>query len=315
MFFLRISSQELVRSNQDLALELVKILEAFRTHDLVAVPYKGPVLAVSAYGDLALRVFHDLDLLVRSADIPKAYELLASQGYSPEDSLPIDRATASAPVPSHYQFLHKEVRAIVELHTELTLRYFPTLLDLEGLTRRLQSVCLCGREICALSPEDALPMLCVHGAKHFWNRLMWICDIAELLQNTCKINWELVEDQASQLDCERMLFLGLYLANDLLDAPLPSSLLSRMHADRAVQSMAARIRKQLFQQVQAEPGTIQRLLFRLHMRDSLREGAGYCWRLATKPTEEDRSVVRLPPMLSRLSVVLRPVRLLRKYGL
>jgi hypothetical protein len=227
----------------------------------------------------------------------------------------LGRAGASDPVPSHYQFLHKEGRATVELHTERTLRYFPLRLDFERLIDRQQPVCLCEREIRAPSVEDVLPMLCVHGAKHFWNRLMWICDIAELVQNTCEINWALVEEQASRLACERMLFLGLYLANDLLDAPLPSSLLSRMHADRAVQSMAARIRKQLFQQVQSEPGAIQRLLFRLHMRDNLREGASYCWRLATKPTEEDRSVVRLPPMLSRLSVVLRPMRLLRKYGL
>ena len=61
--------------------ELLTLLDLFETHHVHAIPYKGPVLAASVYGDLALRQFSDLDILVQKQDIPKAKDLLISNGY------------------------------------------------------------------------------------------------------------------------------------------------------------------------------------------------------------------------------------------
>jgi hypothetical protein len=44
------------------------------------VPFKGPALAVQAYGDLSLRQYDDLDLLIHEADVPRAYQLLIANG-------------------------------------------------------------------------------------------------------------------------------------------------------------------------------------------------------------------------------------------
>lgn len=50
--------------NLFLTKELLKLLNLFESHSIPAIPYKGPVLAVSAYGNLSLRQISDLDILV-----------------------------------------------------------------------------------------------------------------------------------------------------------------------------------------------------------------------------------------------------------
>jgi hypothetical protein len=49
--------------------ELFRVLDQFASAGIVALVVKGPVLAVRAYGDPAMRSYCDLDLLVRQRDI------------------------------------------------------------------------------------------------------------------------------------------------------------------------------------------------------------------------------------------------------
>ena len=50
------------RRNLKITAELISILTLFESQGIVAVAYKGPVLAAVAYGDIALRQFDDLDI-------------------------------------------------------------------------------------------------------------------------------------------------------------------------------------------------------------------------------------------------------------
>ncbi|NEO17531.1 MULTISPECIES: nucleotidyltransferase family protein [unclassified Moorena] len=54
--------------NLSLTRTLVKLLPQLEARGIAAIPYKGPTLAAAAYGDLALREFVDLDLLVREPE-------------------------------------------------------------------------------------------------------------------------------------------------------------------------------------------------------------------------------------------------------
>src|SRR5208337_2664043 len=65
------------------AAELTRILRRFERAQLRVVPYKGPVLAQSAYGDRGLRSFSDLDFLMSAADFGRAKQALAEIGYLP----------------------------------------------------------------------------------------------------------------------------------------------------------------------------------------------------------------------------------------
>ena len=48
----------------------------FAESGIEAIPYKGPVLALFAYDNLALRRFVDLDVIVNKNDVLKAREIL-----------------------------------------------------------------------------------------------------------------------------------------------------------------------------------------------------------------------------------------------
>jgi len=48
---------------------------------LAFIPYKGPTLALAVYGNLALREFTDLDILVQTQNVRQAAELLKDRGY------------------------------------------------------------------------------------------------------------------------------------------------------------------------------------------------------------------------------------------
>jgi hypothetical protein len=304
-----------VRRNLRLSAELFGILESFRAGGVAAIPYKGPVLAEQAYGNLAFRQFADLDIVVRQRDVATAHALLTALGYRADVDVQTVAQAAEGKIPGQYQFTREVRQSIVELHTEGTLRYFPTPLDLDGLSRRLEPVQLAGREILTFSIEDALPILCVHGSKHFWERLSWIADIAELAQAPQGVDWEVAVRRARELGAERMLFLGLHLANGLLDAPLPEEIRERVRGDPGIGRLAEQVRGQFVSKTRELPGAVQRAMFRVRMRGNVLDGLRYLVRLATAPTEEDWSGVRLGGRFWLLSAVLRPFRLLRKYGL
>src|SRR6202451_98083 len=59
-----------------LSAELIKILDLFRSQGIEVILYKGPALAVQAYGDITLREFEDLDIVLRQSDLPKAHGLM-----------------------------------------------------------------------------------------------------------------------------------------------------------------------------------------------------------------------------------------------
>lgn len=305
--------QRNVRRNLTLTGELYKILELFAARDILAIPYKGPTLAALAYGNVALREFVDLDIVIRQRDIGRAHELLVSCGYRADFDLAAAQ-TASARIPGQYFFQRRDSQCIVELHTERTLRYFPMPLDLDQLTQHLEAVSVGGGVIKTFSAEDLLTILSVHATKHFWDRLLWTCDIAQLVQISRGVNWDQALEHARCLDCERMLFLGLYLAHEVLDAPLPGDILERLQENTVVKSLAAQAQRRLWEDNGGPPGAVQRFLFRLRMRENLWEGMRYCFRLATRPTEEDWRLFRLPGPLASLYSVVRPLRLLRKYG-
>lgn len=313
MAALRASADEIARHNLSSTAELVRILDVFRDHGVLAIPYKGPILASLAYRSLALREFLDLDIVLRQGDVPRAHELLTQNGFEAERNWAPAEQKFREQIPGQYAFSRENDHLIVEIHSERTLRYFPRPIDLGALANRLAPVTLGGRETLTFAPEDTLPILCVHGTKHFWDRLVWISDIAELAQIPQGVDWEKVVANARELGSERTLLLGLLLAGELLQAPIPEPLLRRARANAAIRSMAQTVRRGLFIH-DAPPRIAARFLFRLRMVEGVGEGLRYSLRLAMSPTADDWDSLHLPHRLAFLYPVLRPLRLLRSYG-
>lgn len=308
-----------------LAGELVKLLDLFRRHGIPAVSYKGPVLAASVYRNLALRKPGDLDLLMRREDVRRARDLLRARGYEPMirpdlsvGQLDGGQEEAFFRFEREYGLTHGETGIDVELQWRIMPTQFTFPLEVEDLRKRLQQVSLGRTEIHTVSPEDLLLVLCVHGSKHFWERLQWVCDVAETLRAYReKMNWDELVGRASSLGCRRMLFLGLFLANDVLEVELPEEISQEVASDPVVEELAGEVYEWLFK----EPEDLRDLLegsafcpFHFRVRERLQDRLLYWARTFVTPNCSDWLSVTLPVRLLSLYYVLRPLRLAGKYG-
>jgi hypothetical protein len=305
--------EENARRNLYLAGQLLRLTDAFRAEGIVAIPYKGAVLASAVYGNLALRQFDDIDILIPQRDLPRAYHCLVGEGFQAE--MPFEACVVGGGgAPGQYCFFKDGGNCLVELHTEQTLRYYPRPLDLEELFGRVVSVPLGGAAVPSFAPEDLLMILSVHASKHFWSRLLWICDVAELVQIPQGFGWDSALERARQRGCERMVLLGLYLAEEFLQVPLPEMVRARMRESRHVRTLGRRVAAMLFQDASTTPGLLERFQFRVGALEGWRAGLRYSLRLATLPTEENRHSARLGKAPSWAERLKRPFQLLRKYG-
>lgn len=304
---LREHARAVAARNLYLAAKLTWLVGELGKRGVTAIPYKGPVLAAMAYRNLALREFTDLDLVLSERDLPRAWEWLESEGYKAEEAPA--RAGGSNGTPGQYAFVSPADDSLIELHTELTLRHFPRPLDPSRLSRSLVPAEVNGKPIPTFPPEETLVFLSVHGAKDFWARLLWIADVAELVQIPPGFDWKSALAAANELGCDRLVRLAILLANGVLDAPIPPGILDYANGDRGAKTLTRMVSEWLFA---SEPsGVGVRAFYRARMVEGLWPGARYAWRLATAPTMEDRRAVRLPGGLGFLYRLVRPIRLLR----
>jgi len=295
---------------------LLNILRLFECHHIVAIPYKGPVLAASAYGDHArLRQYRDLDLLVHQRDVLRAKDLLISQGS--QSMMPLNGAKEGAYLHRKgaytYNVRDRTSQAKVELHWHLTPA-FP--LDLTPLWERLEPVSLDGATVRGFSREASLLILCIHGSDHLWCRLQMICDVATLLRVHQAIDWTWVMQQAEAQGSMRMLLLGLCLARDLLGTTLPEAVVHKLEATPIVRSLAGQLRQRLFQEASGPPGVMLQFRMRERWQDKAWYGLYYVQFYLLTPHPEDRVLMPLPRVLFPLYYILRPLRLVvGRYGL
>ncbi len=291
--------------------ELFRLLDLFASEGIGALAVKGPVLAVQAYGDPAMRSYGDLDLLVRQRDIRRATQLMIAAGY--DSQVPISAIDAGK-IPGQYLFSRPDSKLLVELHNDFTLRYFPRRLPLERIFQRQIRVPLDSREVPALSVEEELVLICVHGAKHLWERLMWIADVAALVSRQTSLDWDRAAASAKEVGAERMLHTGLQLAASLLRVQLPDKVLPMVKADVVAARLASQILKWLPAAGYAPPGLFERAVFRLRMRGGLVSAPAYLLRLSLSPTEEDWKNGAEEKRHWFLDALRRPFRLACKYG-
>src|SRR6266699_2531961 len=253
----------------------------------------------------------DLAVLVRQRDIRRATELMIAAGY--QAAVPVS-AIDSGKIPGQYLFSAPDSKLLVELHNDYTLRYFPRRLLLERFFERQVRVLLDSRKAPALSVEDELVLICVHGAKHYWERLMWIADVAALVCSQTNLDWKRAAESAREVGAERMLHAGLLLAANLLRAPLPGKVLPMVHSDSGAAKLAGQVLEWLPAAGSSPPGLLARALFRMRMCGGLISAPAYLLRLSFSPTEEDWKESAEEKRHWFPDAVRRPFRLARKYG-
>src|SRR5208282_2541649 len=217
--------------------ELARILQQFERRQVRALPYKGPVLAQSAYGDLGLRSYSDLDFLIAPADFVRAKQALGEIGYRPSTDL-------TAPVERFFLWTGYERsfdsaagKNLVELQWALLPHFYGVDVRVEDLLARAKKTVVGGCEVPCLSLEDSVLVLCLHAAKHLWTRLIWLTDIAETLRSqsqTQTVDYPLVLARARALGITRILGVSFWLVKNVLHADLPEPAEEMIAADSRV---------------------------------------------------------------------------------
>jgi hypothetical protein len=167
--------------------------------------------------------------------------------------------------------------------------------------------------ISTFSPEDLLLLLCVHSTKHMWRRISWVSDIAELINTSEDINWEMVLREARASGTRRMLLLGLFLTNRAFGVELPANVMQLIEADRSAVSLALQAEEKWFQEDAREPHILELTRFYFKSIESYGDRIRYCLRLLLTPVPGDWSYVNLPDNLYIFYYLIRPFRLFIKY--
>jgi hypothetical protein len=291
--------------------ELFRILETFSKCKIEALLIKGPIVSLLAYGDPALRGYVDLDLLVRHDDILAATQKMIALGF--EAKIPL-AAIQAGKIPGEYLFRRPGTQRIIELHTERSFRCYPRPLPLKDLCARQRTVALDGKGVPALSLEDEFVLNCIHGAKHFWERLMWVADIAAIVVRHPELDWLRARQAALEVGAARMLYLALLLAQNLLGAPVPVPLAMDVAQGSRIPKLSDQVVRWLPQAGSAPPSLWQRAAFRMSMPDGGLASAAYLLRLSLSPTDEDWQHGAEDVRSWLWDALRRPLRLIRKYS-
>lgn len=293
--------------NLFLTQELLKLLNLFEEHDIPTIPFKGPVLTAIAYGNLSLRQFGDLDILVHKQDFLRAKDLLIRQGYHHLYFGEHETANAQA------QLLRDDGLVNVDLHYGMTPRDFFFSLESEPFWHRHSSISLADTKVNCFSPEDSLLVAYVHGYKDGWSSLKRICDMAELICAHPRSDWGKIMNCVDTLGVERSFLIILLFANNYLGTPLPEIVSKRIKALPTLRLLTLQLHRQLFCETEQTLRFGETTLFRLATMDNLQNKLQYFFRIAFTLNEKDRESMPLPTFLSLLYYPLRLFRLVITY--
>lgn len=260
--------------------EIGSLAALFDREGLPFIVVKGPVLALAVYGGLAIRPFADLDLVIAPTDYARVEAVLAGQGYH-------SRAMGAAQKRS-YLYIHGQytfwrrltdvgnAHVFLDVHTAVMPPGYTYTERFESLLERARPLVVGGAEVQTLEPEDLLIVLSFHGFKSRWDRLKYVCDVAEVIHAYPDLDWDAVFERARAMHSQRIVRLNLYLAMVILDARLPERVRNDVLGDAHVIQLGTAIAERMPRQatMKVEP-YLDRVRLNLFGQDSLLGGIRY----------------------------------------
>ena len=267
------------------------------------------MLAHAAYGDIGLRWFGDLDVLIDRENVDAALDLLEADGYRSDRRLTPRRLEALVRTGHDWPLL-KEDRVALEIQWAVASRAHVRPRGVGALLDRAVTVSLGGRDVPTLDQTDQVVVLAMHGGAHLYSRLAWVCDVAEALRVPGA-------DPAAALaiargaGARRMLLLGVAMVDRVLDVRPAPELAALASEDRSVGRLLATVLPATLAHGGPDYRTSgARVATRVRLADRARDGILGAWRAVVTPTSADWAAVNLPDPLFPLYVPVRLGRLL-----
>lgn len=313
------------RKNLFLTRKLIELEAMLTGNGVEMLPFKGSTLAQRAYGNLALRQYVDLDILVKPKDFDRAVTLLSAASFKTVGPSPARvRGPFGVDRRKDVGLVSEDGEVRVELHWKLSGSHFAMPFEIDELWGRLVEVEVGGTKLNALPFEDLFVYLCLHGSRHRWEKFSWICDLNELLRSREEEQGALdpghVLSHASRYGCGKVTEFGLFLVERYFGLATKGPQVERIMSDRGFRRIAEELDRRVFKESEGAGAVGDWYFYHLSLKerrfDRLKLHIFYLlWylRLAFRPNALDERVFRLPKIFYPLYYLLRPVRLAVNY--
>jgi hypothetical protein len=292
--------------NATLTRALKDVLVTLAGKGIAAIPFKGPVVAQLAYADPALRRYGDLDILVREKDAAAACDTLTASGF--RGTAPLSPRQMRAFRRYSGQDIVFKGDVAVEPHWALAPRTLSLEIDYQGLWARARQIDLDGQPLLCFGAEDLVTVLCLHGSKEQWTRLLWIADVAHMVAASPGLDWPTLLARAKAQGFLRMVLIALILVQEAVE--LPAAVHDAIAADPVAHDLAERAASRLFEPDRADESIYTLSAFRRRMRERARDRIRYVLRTLTTPRDLHYSILPLPDGLFFLYT---PIKLVHDY--
>jgi len=312
---LRAGSRETAQRGMILASRLQGISDHLDARTIEHILYKGPLFAEVYYGNCALRVFHDLDVIVPPEKIVLTRNALAEIGFVDKYGLDETQQAASFRFGSQHLFTAPGGLDL-DLHWRIIPNSISRSLDTAGIWKRVTRAAFFGREVPTLCPEDMMVVLCLHAGQHEWARLSTLCDLGQLLLKHPEMDWEIVRSHLRDSNTIRMLNVSLLLLRQHWPVQIPPDFAARISADDHAAAMVERIQTELWPEPELEVSKQSQIrwLMARTAGENLEDRFRFLMGNMLGPTLSDFEVFKLPRLLFPLYPVLRALRLAYKYA-
>jgi hypothetical protein len=215
--------------NEQRFAELSTLLESASAAGIETMVLKGVALALLYYRDLGLRSMGDVDILIRPDDVADAIDRLTELGWRKAGRTP-------TVLTETYLNARREIHFVSDRTTYLDLHW--RVMDETCLSSRDDGfwsgairTSVRGAETHAMNPTDQLLHVCAHAT--LWTPApfpRWIADAATILKTSRgDIDWDRLLSHAPRLGLVIPVREALKQVVDVLDAPIPSSVLDSLH--------------------------------------------------------------------------------------
>ena len=228
-------------SNLALSHELIKITNILKSHNIKAIPYKGPVLAEYLYQDIALRCSADIDLIVSESDVYKVKDILVKAHYK-FPCVANNHLKLNPPLEwqSEYLMTTDNQKILIDIHQKITANDFFCPLSMSYIWEKLTEINFLNQELPFLDKNKLFLILATHGTKHCWELLSWLCDLATLITIQKDIDFEKILFIAEQISQYRIVLLTFSLCQKLFLIQIPAQIQDKINQDPEINKLTSK---------------------------------------------------------------------------
>lgn len=297
--------QHLVRT-LTMSSDLHRLAAAFEGKAIPFVAFKGPALAIALYGDLALREFNDIDVLVPEHRLDDAEDVLALLGYRSGQGDRAFRRAFLAHLRQH-AFARTDGEAAIDLHWALSGTHVPFPLKTADVWNDLWRMSIGDRDIPTIAGANLALLLAGHGTKEAWKLLKWVRDFALMIDRHRDLDWSEIHRRALAQGCGDAVLLGCAMTQGLLDVAVPGELAGLVAQSDRVRSRALLLISCM--RAGHLPSPQGENFSDLGLCDRRLDRIKGTLRLCFTPTPGDYAALKLPPALWGAYYATRPFRL------